>query len=126
MDMRLQHHLGINILVPGDILDGATEWTIMGRIYANTLTGNESPFIGGMSPSNYPAIRWRLATGKLQLRLVRKGDLSNSRSRFALTIVTGVWYHVAIRYDGTNASILINGVDDITARKKLQSYLEQS
>lgn len=82
----------------------------------NTLTASYRSIFNSNSGQDYYILYYDKGNAQLRFKVT---SANNGVSRFGIGIAdvptTNTWYHLAAVYDGTNASIYINGVKKATA-----------
>ncbi|MCB4807876.1 T9SS type A sorting domain-containing protein [Tamlana sp. 62-3] len=85
-------------------IDGSEPRTMAAWINANSLPGSGQAIVGLGEQSQYK--RWTYGTLGVRSRIEINGKGFNVPSP---DFVTGVWYHVAVTFDGTTAKLYVNG-----------------
>jgi len=104
-----------HVLLPDDILGGATQWSVGGWINLSALGDDESPFLGS-GFVQFPMARQDGVTGTWQIYAGEGAASFVNAVDTATAMVVNTWYHFMLVYDGTtNFKAYINGVEDQTS-----------
>lgn len=94
------------------LLKPTTAGTLMGWFkFSSVGTFNTIMSNGTMSGSEANGVNVEILSGKICLS-INNGTSGHNQTSGTTTISTGTWYHVAVTWDGTTASVYVNGALD--------------
>lgn len=104
---------------PDTVLASATAWTLSGWVYLTSAADNASPFLGDLTASSMPAVRYK--SGNWQWYAHDGTAFFVTAQTHSTAVALNTWANIAIVYDGsTTLPLYTDGVAD-TARTSVAS-----